>query len=97
MEGYIGTIGSKVTAEVKMVNIFEYQDYKFSYYGASRYIYTIDMASAIDADMAVINDDGTKDYVENDPDVIEMEQIPDNEPESPAEDVRSALFGGDGQ
>lgn len=33
MEGYIGTIGSKVTAEVKMVNIFEYQDYKFSYYG----------------------------------------------------------------
>lgn len=41
MEGYIGTIGSKVTAEVKMINIFEYQDYKFSYYGTSRYIYTM--------------------------------------------------------
>lgn len=41
MEGYIATIGSKVTAEVKMVNIFEYQDYKFSYYGTSRYIYTM--------------------------------------------------------
>lgn len=41
MSDYIGTIGSKVTAEVKMVNIFEYQDYKFSYYGASRYIYTM--------------------------------------------------------
>lgn len=41
MEGYIGTIGNKVAAEVKMVNIFEYQDYKFSYYGTSRYIYTM--------------------------------------------------------
>ena len=41
MEGYIAAIGSKVTAEVTMVNIFEYQDYKFSYYGASRYIYTM--------------------------------------------------------
>lgn len=41
MEGYIGTIGSKVTTDVKMVNIFEYQDYKFSYYGTSRYIYTM--------------------------------------------------------
>lgn len=41
MEGYIGTIGSKVTTDVKMVNIFEYQDYKFSYYGNSRYIYTM--------------------------------------------------------
>lgn len=41
MEGYIGTIGSKVTSEVKMVNIFEYLDYKFSYYGAPRYIYTM--------------------------------------------------------
>lgn len=41
MEGYIADIGSKVTAEVKMVNIFEYLDYKFSYYGTSRYIYTM--------------------------------------------------------
>lgn len=41
MDGYIGAIGSKVTAEVTMANIFEYLDYKFSYYGASRYIYTM--------------------------------------------------------
>ena len=58
-------------------------------------IMSIDMASAIDADMAVINEDGTKDYVDNDPDIIEMEPI--SEPEAPADDVRSALFGGDGQ
>ncbi len=41
MGGYIGTIGGKVTAEVKVINIFEYQEYKFSYYGVSRYIYTM--------------------------------------------------------
>ena len=58
-------------------------------------IMSIDMASAIDADMAVINEDGTKDYVDNDPDIIEMEPI--SEPEAPADEVRSALFGGDGQ
>lgn len=58
-------------------------------------IMSIDMASAIDADMAVINEDGTKDYVDNDPDIIEMEPI--SEPEAPADDVRSALFRGDGQ
>lgn len=58
-------------------------------------IMSIDMASAIDADMAVINEDGTKDYVDNDPDIIEMEPI--SEPEAPADDVRSALFEGDGQ
>lgn len=58
-------------------------------------IMSIDMASAIDADMAVINEDGTKDYVDNDPEIIEMEPI--SEPEAPADDVRSALFGGDGQ
>lgn len=58
-------------------------------------IMSIEMQSAIDADMAVINEDGTKDYVDNDPDIIEMEPI--SEPEAPADDVRSALFGGDGQ
>lgn len=41
MEDYIGTIGDRITADVKMVSIFEYQDYKFSYYGATRYIYTM--------------------------------------------------------
>jgi recombination protein RecT len=60
-------------------------------------IMSIDMASAIDADMAVINDDGTKDYVDNDPDVIDMEPVSEPVQEAPAEDIQSALFGGDGQ
>lgn len=60
-------------------------------------IMSIDMASAIDADMAVINDDGTKDYVDNDPDVIDMEPVSEPAQEAPAEDIQSALFGGDGQ
>lgn len=60
-------------------------------------IMSIDMASAIDADMAVINEDGTKDYVDNDPDVIDMEPVTEPAHEAPAEDIQSALFGGDGQ
>lgn len=61
-------------------------------------IMSIDMQSAIDADMAVINEDGTKDYVANDPDVIVMEQP--SEPEqttSEQNDIQAALFGGEGQ
>lgn len=61
-------------------------------------IMSIDMASAIDADMAVINEDGTKDYVDNDPDVIVMEQP--SEPEqatSEQNDIQAALFGDEGQ
>ena len=61
-------------------------------------IMSIDMASAIDADMAVINEDGTKDYVDNDPDVIVMDQP--SEPEqatSEQNDIQAALFGGEGQ
>lgn len=40
-------------------------------------IMSIEMQSAIDADMAVINDDGTKDYVDNQPEpqVIEAEAV----------------------
>lgn len=64
-------------------------------------IMSIDMASAIDADMAVINEDGTKDYVDNDPDVIDMEQPSEAAPEAPsassatgkAVDIQAALFG----
>ena len=64
-------------------------------------IMSIEMQSAIDADMAVINEDGTKDYVDNDADVIEMEEIaseplqeaPTQEPEAP-QDAQMALFGG---
>jgi len=35
-------------------------------------IMSIEMITAIDSDMAVINEDGTKSYVDNDPDVIEV-------------------------
>jgi recombination protein RecT len=37
-------------------------------------IMSIDMQAAFDGDMAVINEDGTKEYVENDDSVIDMEQ-----------------------
>lgn len=64
-------------------------------------IMSIDMASAIDADMAVINEDGTKDYVDNDPDVIDMEQPSEAAPEAPAANeegnIQAALFGSDSQ
>lgn len=68
-------------------------------------IMSIELQSAIDADMAVINEDGTKSYVENDDsaDVIDMETIEDQEeqeqqeeptqqPEAP-QDAQMALFG----
>ena len=71
-------------------------------------IMSIEMQSAIDADMAVINEDGTKDYVDNDNSYVEaeatvIESEPEPEPvqEAPAEaadtaeasDVQQALFG----
>lgn len=62
-------------------------------------IMSIEMQSAIDADMAVINEDGTKDYVDNAPeaDVIDAEVVedvtePTQEPEAP-QDARTALLG----
>ena len=60
-------------------------------------IMSIDLVSAIDADMAVINDDGTKDYVDNDADaeIIDMdntEQIKTHDSEAP-QDAQAALFG----
>lgn len=63
-------------------------------------IMSIDMVSAMDADMAVINEDGTKVYVDNEPDVIDMEQPIESEPEqpetpaeAPQNDAQAALFG----
>lgn len=62
-------------------------------------IMSIEMQSAIDADMAVINEDGTKVYVDNDADVIDMEQpqTVEAEPEQAEEDApmdaQAALFG----
>lgn len=61
-------------------------------------IMSIDMITAIDSDMAVINEDGTKTYVDNDPDVIVMEQSVEDRGEAaiPApevQDAAAALFG----
>ena len=62
-------------------------------------IMSIDMASAIDSEMAVINEDGTKDYVDNDATVFDMEpaqeatpQQSQPEPAVPV-DAKAALFG----
>lgn len=60
-------------------------------------IMSIEMQQAIDADMAVINEDGTKSYVENDDEIIEAtvteqsneEQAPQNEQ---AGSASAALF-----
>lgn len=63
-------------------------------------IMSIDMITAIDSDMAIINEDGSKTYVDNDPDVIVMDQ-PVEAMEAPAEvvpeaqDAEAALFGGE--
>jgi recombination protein RecT len=61
-------------------------------------IMSIDMQNAISSDMAVINEDGTKDYVDNKDDVIEQEAKIIEEPateevEPVQDDVSSALFG----
>ena len=62
-------------------------------------IMSIDMASAIDSDMAVINEDGSKEYVDNDATVFDMEpaqeatpQQSQPEPAVPV-DAKAALFG----
>lgn len=61
-------------------------------------IMSIEMQTAIDSDMAVINEDGTKDYVDNAPDVIDMEPetLPAPEQEQPTaapQNASAALFG----
>lgn len=59
-------------------------------------IMSIEMASAMDADMAVINEDGTKTYVENDDSIIDAQATEAEQPEAPSEapqDAQSALFG----
>ena len=61
---------------------------------------TTELATALDSDMGVIREDGVIDYVDNEPDVIDMEQPIEAEheqPETPAEapqnDAQAALFG----
>ena len=64
-------------------------------------IMSIEMQSAYDADMAVINEDGTKNYVEFDDEtaidteaqVVEPTPAPAQKQEAPAEDPAAALFG----
>lgn len=62
-------------------------------------IMSIDMQNAYTGDMAVINDDGSKNYVDNDIEepVMDIQSIPVTEPEQPAEaqtdDISGALFG----
>lgn len=64
-------------------------------------IMSIDMQSAIESDMAVINEDGSKDYVDNaenkpsESEIIEQPQdvIKDDSRTNAQQDVASALFG----
>lgn len=66
-------------------------------------IMSIDMISAMDADMAVINEDGTKNYVDNETEytitepepqqVVESTVAEEKQPEQANNDVAGALFG----
>lgn len=60
-------------------------------------IMSIDMISAFDSDYAVINEDGTKNYVETESDVIEMDVVEPQEEKTESSDnttdAASALFG----
>ena len=57
-------------------------------------IMSIDMITAYDADTAIINEDGSKVYVDNDPDVIVVDQPMEaiDAPAPETQDVQSALF-----
>ena len=52
-------------------------------------IMSIDMMTAMDGDMAVINEDGSNDYVENDDSVIDMEPDDQETPDAPAQQAES--------
>jgi recombination protein RecT len=65
-------------------------------------ILSTELITAMDADMAIINEDGSKTYVETEQDVIDMpvENLPEPQEEKtedsviePATDAKSALFG----
>jgi recombination protein RecT len=59
-------------------------------------IMSIELQTAFEGDMAVINEDGTKSYVETDEEVIEVTTTEESstveEPTAPANDAESALF-----
>ena len=55
-------------------------------------IMSIDMVSALDADMAVINEDGTKNYVDNEADIIDIpeedvKEVPEEKEEAPKKEA----------
>lgn len=61
-------------------------------------IMSIEMTTAIDADMAIINEDGTKNYVETEDNIIDAEITDQGEPDSEVitdetKDAQTALFG----
>lgn len=59
-------------------------------------IMSIEMASAIDSDMAVINEDGTKTYVENETNAIDLTEVVQESEKiekTQEQDARAALFG----
>lgn len=56
-------------------------------------IMSIDMQSAIDADTALINEDGTKVYVDNEPDIVETIEEKNETKQKEPESVQQALFG----
>ena len=61
-------------------------------------IMSIEMTTAIDADMAIINEDGTKNYVETEDNIIDAEITDQGEPDSEVitnetNDAQTALFG----
>lgn len=60
-------------------------------------IMSIDLQTAFEGDMAVINEDGTKNYVENDDEIIEAPVVEESSVvetnAEPANDAEAALFG----
>lgn len=68
-------------------------------------IMSIELQTALDADMSVINEDGTKNYVDNEPDEYNQENIveatsevvetiePEHDQETSSQSVHQALFG----
>lgn len=58
-------------------------------------IMSIDLVTAIDSDMAVINDDGTKSYVENDENVIDMDSQPETVNQQAEQPTKQAVAGQD--
>lgn len=99
--------GNYDSADAWMYSSFWYKDFDGMAYKTmlrqliSKWgIMSIDMQSAMDADMAVINEDGSKVYVENDDSIVDEQAAEVTQPETVAEasteapqDAQAALFG----